>query len=102
MEERSELEVPSERQPEMHINPATPPTSEEATPSGPHARKFFRWVRTFSTASLDRSASESAADSQPNPDVSISTLGWGFLCLRVYGSPLPGSRPPRGIKTYYE
>ena len=102
LEERYELDLPSERHPEIRINPATPATSEEASSSDANAHKLYRWVRTFSATSGDNVAAEPSPDSQATPDVSLSTLGWEFLSIRLDELLLPGSQPLSEMKTYEE
>ena len=100
LEERYEIDLPSERHPELRINPATPATSEEASSSDANAHKLYRWVRTFSATRGDNGAAESSPDPQAPPDVSLSTLGWEFLSIRLDELLLPGSQPLSEMKTY--
>ncbi|HTB92911.1 MAG TPA: DUF3857 domain-containing protein [Candidatus Sulfotelmatobacter sp.] len=102
LEEHYEIELLSERHPEIRINPATPPATEENVSSGANPRKFYRWVRTFRVTSGDNGAAESSPDSQATPDVSLSTLGWEFLSVRLDELLLPGSQPLSGMKTLAE
>jgi hypothetical protein len=102
LEEHYELDLPSERHAEIRINPATPPTPQEAASPGATARKLYRWIRRFSATGSDSSSTESSPDSQATPDVSLSTLGWGFLSIRLDELLLPGSQPLSEMKTYEE
>ena len=100
LEERYELDLPSERHPEIRINPATLPTSEEAESSGATARKVYRWARKFSAPGSESSGAESVPDSQATPDVSLSTLSWEYLSIRLDELLLPESQPLSEMKTY--
>ena len=102
LEERYELDLPSDRHPEIRINPATLPTSEEADPTSPTDRKFYRWARRFSAPGSESSGAESAPDSQATPDVSLSTLSWEYLSIRLDELLLPESQPVSEMKTYEE
>ncbi len=102
LEEKYELDIPSGRHAEIRINPMTPTTSEESPASGTDARKLYRWVRTFSASSAEKSAAESWADSQTTPDISLSTLSWEFLSVRLDELLLPGSQPMSEMKTFEE
>jgi hypothetical protein len=100
LEERYELDLPSERHPEIRINPETRPTSEETDSTGASARKVYRWVRRFSAPGSESSGAESVPDSQATPDVSLSTLSWEYLSIRLDELLLPGSQPPMETKTF--
>ena len=102
LEERYELDLPSERHSEIRINPAAPPTSEEADSTGASARKLYRWVRRFSAPGSESSGAESVPDSQATPDVSLSTLTWEYLSIRLDELLLPMSQPLSEMKTYEE
>jgi uncharacterized protein DUF3857 len=102
LEEHYELGLPCERHTEIRINPATPPTSEETASPGATARKLYRWIRRFSVTANDSSSTESSPDLQATPDVSLSTLGWEFLSIRLDELLLPGSQPLSEMKTYEE
>ena len=100
LEERYQVDLPSERHPEIRINPATLPTSEETDSTGATARKLYRWARRFPTPGSESSGAESVPDSQATPDVSLSTLSWEYLSIRLDELLLPGSRPLKKIKTF--
>ena len=102
LEERYELDLPSERHPEIRINAATLPTSEEADSTGASTRKLYRWIRRFSAPGSESSGAESAPDSQATPDVSLSTLSWECLSIRLNELLLPASQPLSEMKTYEE
>jgi hypothetical protein len=103
LEEHYEIDLPSERHPEMRINHAAPPKAEEEDDSSRATpRKLYRWVRTFSATSGDSSVAESPPNSQVTPDVSLSTLSWEYLSIRLDELLLPGSQPLSEMKTYEE
>jgi hypothetical protein len=102
LEERYELNFPSERHADIRINPATPPTPEDDASSSATARELYRWIRRFSATGNDSSSTESSPDLQATPDVSLSTLGWEFLSIRLDELLLPGSQPLSEMKTYEE
>jgi hypothetical protein len=102
LEEHYEIDLPLEWHPEIRINSATPPTTEEDASSGANARKLYRWVRIFSATGGESSAAESSLDAQVPPDVSLSTLSWEYLSFRLDELLLPGSQPLSKVKTYEE
>jgi hypothetical protein len=102
LEEDYELDLPSERHSEIRINPAALPTSEEVDSTGASARKLYRWVRRFSAPGSESSGAESALDSQATPDVSLSTLSWEYLSIRLDELLLPESQPLSEMKSYEE
>src|SRR2546430_3476048 len=46
-----ELDLPASRQVQIHINPATPPTSNENSGEGDAARSIYRWDKDKSNNS---------------------------------------------------
>ena len=102
LEERYELDLPSGRPPEIRINSATPFKSKETSPSDENSRELYRWQRTFSESSASTSSDNPSSDSQAVPDISLSTLSWEFLSIRLDELLLPGSQPLSEIKTYEE
>ena len=100
LEERYEIDLPSERHPEIRFNPTTPATSEEADSAGAAGRKLYRWAGRFSAPGSENSGAESVPDSQVTPDVSLSTLSWEYLSIRLDELLLPGSQPLTEIKTF--
>jgi Domain of Unknown Function with PDB structure (DUF3857) len=102
LEERYELNFPSERHADIRINPATPPTPEDDASSSANARKQYRWFRKFSATSGNSSAAESSPDSQAIPDISLSTLKWESLSIRLDELLLPGSQSLSDMKTFEE
>jgi len=100
LEEHYELDLPSERHPEIRINPTTLPTSEETDSTGPTARKFYRWARRFSATGSESSWGDSVPDSQATPDVSLSTFSWEYLSIRLDELLLSESQPLSEMKTH--
>jgi len=88
LEEHYELEVPSARKIEMHINPATPVATKETKGTGESAALVYLWRRTYSPAE-----DTNAPDVPVTPDVSFSTFTWDRLSARLAELLLPGSVP---------
>ena len=101
LEERYELDFPSERHPEIRINQATPMTSKE-TSSRENGREVYRWARKFSAASPEKSPAETSTESQATPDISLSTFRWEPLSIRLDEMLFPSSRPLSEMKTFEE
>jgi hypothetical protein len=102
LEEHYDLDLPVPRRPEIRINPTTPATSQEASSSGENARQVYRWTRKFSPASNGSRSEESTSDLPTTPDISLSTLGWEFLAIRLDELLLPGSKALAEVHNYEE
>jgi hypothetical protein len=90
LHEQYELALPTSRQVEPHINPATPATSKENTGSGESAFTIYRWNRSYSPGKSE--ADELTPDPSTSPDIAVSTFSWGGLSSRLADALLPGSR----------
>jgi hypothetical protein len=101
-EERYELDLPTGRHPEIQINSATPFKSKETSSLGENGRELYRWVRTFSESSTWTSLDNPSSVSPAVPDISLSTLSWEFLSIRLDELLLPGPQPLSEMKTYEE
>jgi uncharacterized protein DUF3857 len=76
-----ELDLPSARQMQIHINPKTPAESQEKSGSGDTERTTYKWDLDSSDS---RKSEPSAAVVDPDPDVVITTfLSWGQLTARL-------------------
>src|SRR5580704_7997427 len=82
LEEQYEVDLPATSRPEIRINPATPATSKETPSSRENARDVYRWTRTFSPSHESKSG-EPTSDLPTTPDISVSSLSWEFLSIRL-------------------
>jgi Domain of Unknown Function with PDB structure (DUF3857) len=98
LEEHYELDLPTSRKVEPHINPATPPSSKENTGTGENAFTIYRWSRTY-TVPKEGVVSEESADTPAEPDLSVSTFTWERLSERLAELLLPGSKPMQQTKS---
>ncbi len=79
--ERFQLELPTSRNPEVRINPATPADSTEKSGQANAAHTVYQWDRAKPAATTKSQAGES--DSAAEPDISISTQEWETLSIRL-------------------
>jgi hypothetical protein len=102
LEEHYEIDLPSSRNIEPRINPATPATSKENTGSGDSAYTIYRWTRTYTAPTDNAASAETTPEISGAADVGISTLSWESLAARLAELLLPGSKPMQEIKTHEE
>jgi hypothetical protein len=99
LEERYEINLPSERHPVIRISPETPSTSkEDATPAN-SAREIYRWVRKYVDSQPEGSRTESSSTPPAAPDITLSTFSWEYLSVRLAELLLPSSKSLRDSKT---
>ena len=83
-----ELDLPSAQNPEIRINPATPPASTEKSGEGDAARVIYRWEH-FTTVQ-DNSDKDS---SHKDPDVLVTTFAtWALLSEKLDAKLQPFSK----------
>jgi hypothetical protein len=98
-----ELDVPTSRQVQIHINPATPATANEKSGEGDSASNIYRWERKNSSPSTQDSASNAASETPASPDVALSTFGhWRTLSMRLADALTPGAISPDPQKSREE
>lgn len=102
LEEHYEIDLPSSRNVEPRINPATPAGSKESTGSGDTAYTVYRWTRTYSAPTDTAANAETTPDVSGIADVGMSTLSWESLAARLAELMLPGSKPMRELETHEE
>jgi Domain of Unknown Function with PDB structure (DUF3857) len=95
-----ELDLPASRQPQIKINPATPVSAEKTSGENESARTFLRWEVT-STESLTKPQS-TGKDTEPEPDVSLSTESWEMLSVRLDENLTPGAKSVEKARSYEE
>jgi hypothetical protein len=79
--ERFQLELPTSRNPEVRINPATAPDSTEKSGQANPAYAVYQWDRAPSSATTKSQAGES--DSAAEADIIVSTDQWETLSIRL-------------------
>jgi len=77
-----ELDLPSTRQVQVHVNPKTPAQSKEESGEGEAAREVYRWEQNANPAAAKNGASTNDA-AHTEPDVALSTVGWESLSIRL-------------------
>jgi hypothetical protein len=98
-----EIDVPTSRQLQIHINPATPATANEKSGEGDSARNIYRWERKNSSPPIPDSASDGASETPASPDVALSTFGhWRTLSMRLADALTPGAISPDSQKSREE
>jgi len=92
--EHYDLDIPEAHSLEVRIAPASPPSTKENAGSGENARTTYHWTRTYSGSS--------EASLPTSSDISVSTLNWQQLALRLAELMLPGSKAIAETRTQEE
>ncbi|HEY1423159.1 MAG TPA: DUF3857 domain-containing protein [Candidatus Acidoferrum sp.] len=92
-----ELDLPTSRKPQIHINSAMPSDSTDSSTKDDSARSIYRWNHDTS-ANQGRVGNESEED---QPDVVASTETWLTLSIRLDEKLTPGAKPLETL-TYEE
>ena len=98
LEEQYELDLPASPA-DVRINPATPPTAKEASGSRDDPHTVYRWTRSYSEPKEGATPVEQTPTSGTTADISVSTLRWESLALRLTELMLPGSKPDLPMTT---
>jgi len=102
LHEQYELELPVSRTAEIRISPVTPPNSKNTTGNDESAKTIYKWERHHVQLNAEPSEGAPNPESSSTADVSVSTLNWEFLAIRLAELLLPGSKPIFEAKTYEE
>ena len=93
LEEHYELDAPAGKHLDLRINPETPMVSKDTPPDSEQGRVVYRWSSKFWAHSAEGTKPESSLNSQPEADISLSSVNWTFLSARLDEALLLGSQP---------
>ena len=89
-----EVDLPSSRNPTVHVNPNTPNTVEHAG-EGAAARDIYKWQWPTAAGQKDKKKQDPVDKdaATPEPDVAVSTTSWEALSIQLDELLTPGAKP---------
>lgn len=96
-----QLDLPATRKPEIRINRAIRAALTDTIGEGDAARTTYRWERETTNSAMEPKP-QSKESQEVEPDIALSTEGWGPLSFRLDEKLTPGAMPLEKISGYEE